>query len=295
LNGVDVHGMYEQLVHRFVKWAKTRSDIRAAIILGSRARTEYPADEWADLDVIVVTSNPDRYVSSADWLLSIGKPLLTFIEPTSGGDEMERRVLFEGMLDVDFAIFPLAKAQALIQGGMASVQAANAFGRGFRVILDKDDIASKLQALVSSVKNATPTPPTHDEFLQVVNDFLYHAVFTAKHLRRGELWWSKMSSDCYMQHLLLRMVEWHSRARHGWSYDTWFRGRFLERWADPQVLKQMRHAFSHYNEADVKRGLLAAMTLFHTVAAEVAEKLKYKYPVDADKQVTEWIEARFSE
>lgn len=295
LNGVSVHEMYERLLHRFVEWAETKSDIRAAIILGSRARTENPADEWADLDIVVITSSPEKYVSSADWLRDIGKPLLTFIEPTSGGDELERRVLFEGMLDADFAIFPLTKAQALVRGGMDAVQAANAFGRGFRVILDKDDMASKLQALVSSTKTVAPQPPTQGEFLQVVNDFLYHAVFTAKHLKRGELWWAKMSSDCYMQHLLLRMIEWYSRACHGWTYDTWFRGRFLEKWADPEVVAQMRDVFSHYDEVDVKRGLLAIIAMFRKIAMETARRLKYRYPVDADKRVANWIESRFKE
>lgn len=295
LTDVSVHELYERLTKRFVEWAETKRDIRAAIILGSRARTEYPADEWADLDVVVVTSSPDSYVSSAGWVKDIGNPLLTFIEPTSGGDELERRVLFEGMIDVDFAIFPLAKAQALIQGGMNAVQAANAFGRGFRVILDKDGMASKLEALVSSTKTVAPQPPTQGEFLQVVNDFLYHAVFTAKHLKRGELWWAKMSSDCYMQHLLLRMVEWYTRACHGWTYDTWFRGRFLEKWADPEVVAQMRNVFSHYEEVDVKRGLLAVMSMFRKIAMDTAARLEYPYPEEADSRIKEWIETQFKE
>lgn len=97
-----------------------------------------------------------------------------------------------------------------------------------------------------------------------------------------------------MQHLLLRMIEWHSHVRRGWSYDTWFRGRFLEKWAEPEVLEEMRRAFSHYDEADVQRGLLATMALFQTIAVEVAEKLSFAYPLDADKRVTEWIKERFS-
>jgi len=288
-----IHELYEQLVKQFVEWAETRVDIRAAIIVGSRARVVGPADEWADLDIIVVTSDPEYYVKSAEWLENIGTVLLTFIEPTTSGDEMERRALFEGMLDVDFAIIPLARAQQLLQAKMTPVQVVNTFGRGMRVILDKDGMAAQVEKLVSSAATVPPQAPSQGEFLQVVNDFLYHAVFTAKHLKRGELWWAKMSSDCYMQHLLLRMIEWHARAKCGWNYDTWFRGRFLEKWADPQVLKLMRYVFSHYDEVDVKRGLLAMMRLFHAVATETAEKLGVSYPTDADKKVTAWIEDVF--
>jgi aminoglycoside 6-adenylyltransferase len=67
----------------------------------------------------------------------------------------------------------------------------------------------------------------------------------------------------------------------------------LEKWADPQVLRQMRDVFSHYDKADVRRGLLAAVGLFRTVALETAEKLGYSYPEEADMQVTEWIRTHF--
>ncbi len=297
VNGVagvpSVSELYEGLIERFVKWAETREDIRAAIVVGSRARVVEPADDWADLDVIVVTSDPEYYVEFANWLKNVGTAVLTFVEPTASGDEMERRALFEGMLDVDFAIIPLVKAQRLMEAGMAPAEVVNTFGRGMRVIVDKDGIAAQLEKLVASAHASPVHAPSQEEFLQVTSDFLYHAVFTAKHLMRGELWWAKMSSDCYMQRLLLRMIEWHARAKHGWNYDTWFRGRFFEKWADPQVLRQMRDVFSYYDEADSRRGLLAAMGLFRTVALETAGRLGYSYPEKADMQVTEWIRARF--
>jgi len=31
---------YEKLIEKFVKWAETEHDIRAAIVIGSRARTD---------------------------------------------------------------------------------------------------------------------------------------------------------------------------------------------------------------------------------------------------------------
>jgi hypothetical protein len=68
--------------------------------------------------------------------------------------------------------------------------------------------------------------------------------------------------------------------------------RFVK-WADPQVLRQMRDVFSHYDEADVKWGLLAAISLFRALAFETSERLGYSYPWEANMQVTEWIRARF--
>jgi aminoglycoside 6-adenylyltransferase len=303
-DAVEVEKSYEGLMERFCLWAEGRPDIRAAIVVGSRARTDHPADEWADLDVAIVTAEPGQYVSKSDWINSLGKPLLTFVEPTSTGGEKERRVLYEKMLDVDFAIIPLEKAQQLFQPIQESVgradsqgaaQFSNVIGRGVRVLVDKDGVMSRFGAAAASLEKPSPPVPKQDEFLGVVNDFLYHAVFTAKHLRRGELWWTVMCLDCYLQNLLLRMIEWHALAVHDWKHDVWFRGRFLEEWADSGAVKGLHRTFAHYDEADVKRALLATIDLFRRLATETARKLNYSYPAKADKEVTEWVRAHVSE
>ncbi|MFX1254675.1 MAG: aminoglycoside 6-adenylyltransferase [Promethearchaeota archaeon] len=291
-----IEKQYEQLMEKFVQWAETISDIRAAIVVGSRARIDHPADEWADLDIIVITTDPERYISTTNWLENMGNPLLTFLEPTPG-DDMERRVLFAGMLDVDFAIVPKRNIQQLLQHGVPpqdQTELFNVFGRGMRILVDKDKIGSQLQKIISSIKTPTPHPPSQTEFLEVINDFLFHAVFTAKHLQRGELWWTITCLNCYMQRLLHRMIEWHAKAIQGWDYETWFRGRFLEEWADSRVLKGLQVAFAHYEVEDIKHTLLAVMDLFRLIAMETAKRLNYPYPTKADKYVTDWIGRCFS-
>jgi aminoglycoside 6-adenylyltransferase len=280
---------YEQLIERFVCWAEVCPDIRAAIIVGSRARTEHPADEWSDLDLLILTTDVQRYLTQTDWLENIGSPWLTFLERTAAGQETERRVLFEGGLDVDFVPLSVARIQQMGQDPIVSAIT----GRGVRVLLDKDNIASQL---------ATPTagesihrPPTPEEFLEVSSDFWYHAVWTVKKLRRGELWTAKACSDVYMKWLLLRMIEWHARTTEGWDYDTWFNGRFLEQWADPCVLDALRSTFGHYEEADVRGALLATMDMFHWLATKVAKRLGYPYPTAAREHVTGWVAAHLPE
>lgn len=297
---------YEQLIERFVAWADAQTDIRAALIVGSRAREDRPADEWSDLDVILVVAEPARYLTKTDWLENIGTPWITFIERTGTGDEKEHRVLFEGGLDVDFVLLPAKKIQALARLlqtrerfpqilkllprslSHEATQGIAAFSdiahRGVKVLVDKDGTAKSLLSAI--VEAPPPAPPTRDEFLNLVNDFWYHAVWTAKKLRRGELWTAKGCSDSYMKWRLLRTVEWHARAKNSFEYDTWHRGRFLEKWADPRIVDGLRDAFAHYEEDDLWRGLLATMDLFRWVAVETAELLGHAYPSSADEHAT---------
>jgi aminoglycoside 6-adenylyltransferase len=303
----------KQLEERFVAWAQTRPDIRAAIVVGSWARVDHPADEWSDLDVAFTTTDPQRYLSNTDWLEDIAPTWVTYPDP--GG--VVRHVLFEGGLDAGVAVLanntvkqavrvvPLLRRVPmllrLLPKGLSQqisrdiASAAEYYRRGVRVILDKDGLATRFLSLFPA-DSQPHAPPTEADFLEVVCEFWFLAAWTAKHVRRGELWFAKTEGcDGQMKSLLLRMLEWQARATHGWDYDTWERGRFLEEWADPPVLRALKTAFGRYGDDDVRRALLATMDLFRSVAVDTAERLGYSYPTSADERVTEWTRACLSE
>ena len=189
-----------------------------------------------------------------------------------------------------FRLLPRTAAQQVSQGGAAFSDVAR---RGTRVLLDKDGIVEHLLQVTAEVSSSHP--PAQDEVLDLINDFWYHTVWTAKKLRRGELWTAQGCSDSYLMWRLLRMIEWHARATNGWEYDTWHGGRFLEQWADGRVVKDLEGAFAHYDEKDLWRGLSAMMDLFRWVAVETAARCKYPYPTSADEHATELVQSMFSE
>lgn len=260
------------------------------MMLGSRARVDPPADTFSDLDLALITTDPDRYLRDAGWLEHIDTPWLTFVEPQATGTGLERRALFERDLDVDFAILKHDEVQKMVTGGWPPEISA-VLARGFEFILDKDGLGHSMRRDTFSPPRARL--PTSDEFLSLCSDFLYHAMWAAKKLRRGELWVAKSSTDCYMKDQLLRMLTWHAHAKHGPGYDTWHKGRFLESWADPRVLDELHQAFAHYDEADIRRALSKTVELFRWVAKETAADLGYRYPDTADEHVTAWISAHF--
>ncbi len=273
----------DELIEQLVAWGEHTPDIRAMVIIGSRARTDVPADEWSDLDLLLVTTDPRRYQDQVDWLEQFGPYWATFLEPTMGGGR-ERRVLFAGARDVDFVPLSPEMVEAETRNGVLPLVAT----RGSRVLLDKDGQVTRLLDL--------PAPPPPDplpdeaEYLNVVNDFFYHCMWTVKKVHRGELWVARSCCDGYMKRLLLWMIEWQARSSHGSGYDTWFDGRFLERWADPRVVGRLSSAFAHYDRADVERALVSTMGLFRSLAREVAARLGYRYPAEVDERLTEWVQ-----
>ena len=306
----------KQLEDRFTAWANSRPDIRAAIVIGSRARIERPADEWSDLDIIIFTTAPEYYLSKIDWLENIGTPLLNYLQDTPTGGQRERRVLFEGGLDVDFTIVSNGEAKSLLrflrvrkrfprlfqllpkEKSRKIIQEIADFARiirrGMRVLVDKDRIAAHLPLLIGSF-SSSPPKPTQSEFLAVLDEFWYFAVLMSKKLRRGDLWTAARINNCSMKQLLLEMVEWHARAINGWDYDTWQCGTFIEDWADPRAVSALSNMFAHYDAPDIRHSLSVTLDTFRWLAFETAEQLHFPYPAVTDERVKGLLDTYLSE
>ena len=241
----NIHAAYEEFVNQFRIWAENRSDIRAVIIIGSRARTVQPADEWSDLDLVLVTTDPDRYLLQTDWLNQFGTVRITFLEQIAVGNGKERRVLFDGALDVDFVPVTSEFMEELLRHPAGQQMISN----GFRIIVDKDCFSDRLTG--GSETDLEWHAPSIEAFDQLVNDFLYHAVWTAKKLCRGEVWVAKWCCDVYMKRQLLQMLQWHAQPWNDENKAVWHDGRFLESWADRRALEQLGTTFARYDQVEV--------------------------------------------
>jgi molybdopterin-guanine dinucleotide biosynthesis protein A len=159
-------------------WAAEREDVQALVLVGSQARTDVPADRWSDLDLIFLLDDPTPYTEDASWIEEFGRPVATFLEATLDG-HWERRVLYESGEDVDFVLFPVSVLERL----EASENAAGLLRRGFRVLVDRVGVSDRLAAIAE--RPSRVEPPTQDELTELASDFWYHALWTAKKLRRG--------------------------------------------------------------------------------------------------------------
>jgi aminoglycoside 6-adenylyltransferase len=277
-------GGYEAWLARFAAWAEAQPEIRAAIVLGSRARLERPADQWSDLDLWLLVTDAQPFLAATAWLEALGRPIVSFVEATATGDQRERRVLFEGGLDVDFIPVPVPVVATMLQQGGLPDGVRQILAAGYRVVVDKDNFAQQLPAEATLARPAVALP-TQVAFTEFVGDFLYHVIWAAKKLGRGELWSAHGCLDGPLKGMLLRMIEWHARARKGAAYNTWHRGRFVEQWADPRAVAALPEIFARYDRDEMDRALVATHEIFRLLAVETAAAAGLVYPVDADAEV----------
>ena len=256
----------EAFLAEAASWARGRPDVRALLLVGSQARTEAPADEFSDVDLVVVVDEPAPYVESAAWLEPFGDTLLTFVEPTAVGPLLERRVLFESGLEVDFSLVPAA----LMRDLLAEPEIRGVFARGYRVLHDELGLDEDL-ALAARFM---PAPMTQAELARLSSDFWYHVLWAAKKLRRGETFVAKQACDCYLKSLLVGLLAATVRARDP-EADTWHRARFLELWAPPAELDELRATYAAYDAADIARAIKATAEMFRRLELELGSRVEH--------------------
>jgi aminoglycoside 6-adenylyltransferase len=262
----------ELLATAVADWASEREDVAALVVVGSQARDDVPADRWSDLDLILLLDSPSRYTDDATWTSEFGNPVVTFLEATMDG-HWERRVLYETGEDVDFVLFPAAVAERI----EAIELAAALLARGYRVLLDRIGVEERLARAAAAAPR--PASPSQHELTELASDFWYHALWTAKKLRRGEVFTAIDCLNGYMKWRLVTLMAWHARALEP-NVDTWHSGRFLERWGDPGALVALETAYARYSVRDVARALWESIDLFQGLEEETAQRLGLAVELD---------------
>ncbi len=267
----------ERVIERFAAWTRTQEDIRAALVVGAQPTPQTP-DVEADLNIVVVTDSAPEFCQDQSWLAELGDWLFSFAATDRAGLP-ERRVLFAGGLDVTFTALPTETLRRTIAAN-GRTELAPRLRRSMRVILDRYGLIPQIVA--QTADSPSDLPPIEAEFLNAVHQFWYHAVRTARLLRRGELWQAKESCDRYMKDTIHAVLRWHARDRR-------LPNDSFEHWADVRALRELSDAFARYDEDDVWRALFATMSLFSWLAPETAQQFGFNYPTEAERSAVELV------
>ncbi|HPJ01658.1 MAG TPA: aminoglycoside 6-adenylyltransferase [Candidatus Limiplasma sp.] len=266
-------------LNAIIQFAEASDQVSALILIGSQARTRMKADAFSDIDLIMVVKDADPFIRSDTWLQAIGNVHISFTEHTVDG-QMEKRVMFDDAQDVDFVIMNESAAlQALKQGDAAAI-----LSRGYRVLVDKLHLAMPQPHPLPIF-----TPATEPEFTNLVQDFWFHTIWVTKKLLRSEVWAAKFCVDGYMKQRLLWMIEQHEHIVRKSGDDTWYGGRFIDRWAGEDILRDLSQSFAHYDRVDIAQALAKTMLLFRRLAVEVAQNSGFVYPAHADDYAAAWV------
>ncbi len=272
------------LKQRIIDWATTHDDIRLVMLVGSRAHTEHPGSKYADLDLLLFSDRSDAYVVDRTWMENFGEVLVCREGRTSGNDP-ELLAVYKGFQGVDFVFIPATAIQDL--EAMAELPAI--FSRGYSVWLDKEGVTDKIAArMLRQTTRPHPQKPDEADFQDALNTFLFGMYYVARVLFQKDLWLAK-ARESELRYTVLKMIEWHACAKHEWSWDVWHMGKYMQDWADPNVIESLPELYSGYSIDESQQALLKTFELFEMLACETASLAGFGFPDNTFKEIKTFV------
>jgi len=135
---LDRAGDVRELTERISAWARGRPDIRGVALVGSWARGE--PGPGSDLDIVIVTSDPDAYTAGTPWADAL--PEARLVQTRDWGGLTERRLRLPSGLEVELGVAPPAWAAVdPVDAGTRGVVTD-----GMQILHDPDQLLAKLAA-----------------------------------------------------------------------------------------------------------------------------------------------------
>jgi len=171
---------HADLVKRIMAWAEADDNIRALVVTGSSSRETGAADRFSDRDIEIIARDRAPLLADDAWLHAIA-PVWVSQYLQNDGFFDTRLVFFEGARKVDFTIADRSRLDPMIESG----QLDGLYERGYRVLLDKDDLASRLPSPTGA--SSLHALPSATEFAEVVSEFWFEAAHMPTYLARRVL------------------------------------------------------------------------------------------------------------
>lgn len=279
---------YRRLLNYFVQQAAEDQNIRCLFVFGSRGRNSPPyADEYSDLDLAIVCREPALYTNNPNWVDCV-KPVLFFhLQPTSIGRGMQVRIMFDGAYDADCVFIERSSFDVLKEGQIFRTEYLD---RGIYTLIDKDgDLFFPQKS-----NEKTETEILWSNYENDVRDFLYHAVYAAKKIKRGELLTAKNTIDNNLRGFLVQLMRCETKATC-FKKDTFHRARHFESWATDEYLSQIKKICTGFDGDEMKGSILEATKIAEQISRRLSALGKYKNYDESFSAVILWMQRVFYE
>jgi aminoglycoside 6-adenylyltransferase len=235
-------------------------------------------DFLSDYDIELYVADLEPFRKDDGWLNGLGPIMVRWpYKPRATDKEgwITRLVLFSDGVRIDFQITD----QAVI--------AANAYDDDYRVLIDKDNMTRELNAATHT--EHLVRRPTREEYDTLVYEFWWDAAYVPKYLWRDELpFAASMLGQSVRDKYLRTVIEWFIGLRHNWSVNTGLYGRKFKRYLDDRTWSEYTSTFAGADTEENWQAFFNAVALFRRLARAVGDKLGYEYPVQLDREMTDY-------
>jgi hypothetical protein len=211
---------YAAFTERLIEWAETNTAVLGLVALGSMAEQRRTPDEWSDHDfwVVVDSGAAEAMRTTPQWLPDSDRVVLFFRETDHG----VKAVYDDGHL-VEPAIFEVDE--------LAATRANE-----YRVLVDKMDLADRMEAIATSTRTEASGPDPSDEYL--FGQYLTNLLVGTGRWARGERESGRVLVKQHAVGHLLRLANRHLPSASAGALDDLDPHRRLE-FANPEFAERL--------------------------------------------------------
>ncbi|MEH7443606.1 aminoglycoside 6-adenylyltransferase [Bacillus sp. JJ1122] len=259
--------------------------IRAVYMNGSRTNPKAPKDIFQDFDIVYVVTETTSFINDADWTSNFGD-LLMIQEPDKNDQlfglpvDNERSygylMLF---LDGNRIDLHIETKEAMLVNYLQDKLALP--------LLDKDNLLPAIPEPTDMdywVKR-----PTAALYFSCWNDFWWCLQNVGKGIWRDELPYAKQMFELVIRGRLDEMISWWIGMNHDFKVSAGKMGKYFKNFLPNPYWQMYKETYSDHNYENFWRSIFVACELFRKLALEVAEGLSFKYPINDDIKMTEYL------
>lgn len=282
----------QQIEGKVAIWAKSHPTIQAVVEVGSQVRGDHPADQWSDLDLILLITEPLEQGLANEWVreisLIIGDVWSIAQETGSNFDWFPLGNIIFGKQKVDIVCTVIPEEVRKLKDMEAilpNLPYAYVYNPSCKIIYDYFGVPRKI--VVTSGKYV-PRIPGEAELINKCRLFWMELVHLAQIFNRGEYWRAAYLQSQCLDKYLLKLIEWHATVYQD-KERIWPRGRFLEEWADPRIVSDLQKLQFALNRSAFGETNLMLFNLHRWMVLEICANTGFLFPFEESASYCEWL------
>lgn len=267
----------QEVLDQLLDFAGNNENVRVVILNGSRVNSNAPKDIFCDYDVVFGVKDPGHFLNDQSWIKYFGD-LIIMQQNDLDVDGFAAYIflmLFSDGVRIDLTFHPIEVIDEVLKDSLKLL------------LLDKDKLIGKIEAPSDISYHAEK--PGKVEFDETMNEFWWCSTNVAKGLWRNQLSYAKYMFDVVVRDCIIKVLAWYVGMSNGWSINTGKAGKWFEMYLPGELWESFKKTYTGAAYQDIWEAVFEAGRLMRKVGTELAEGLGYKYPIEDDEKVTEYL------
>lgn len=276
----------KEILELIIGVAKKDERIRAAYMNGSRTNLNVPKDIFQDYDIVYVVTETTSFREDENWITVFGD-LIMLQEP----DKMDKQIGLDRDIESSYGYLMLFTDGNRIDLQIKTIDSINKVYISDKLtvpLLDKDGLLPIIPSPTDI--DYYVKKPSEPMFMSCTNNFWWCLQNVAKGIWRDELPYAKRMFEDTTRASLDDMVSWWIGTKYNFQVSTGKMGKYFKNFLPEKYWTMYEKTYSDSNYERFWDSIFITCELFRTLAKEVADGLSYTYPIDDDKNMTNYLE-----